>query len=46
MSYNTTMDNNVNKYKPKLNHIFIKLINKICNKDTPFKTSFKWYNNN
>lgn len=34
------MDNNVNKYKPKLNHIFIKLINKICNKNTSLNTSF------
>ena len=31
-------------YSPKFNHIFIKLINKICNKNTPFNTSFNWFN--
>lgn len=31
-------------YSPKFNHIFIKLINKICNQNTPFNTSFNWFN--
>lgn len=31
-------------YSPKFNHIFIKLINKICNQNTPLNTSFNWYN--
>lgn len=31
-------------YSPKFNHIFIKLINKICNQNTPLNTSFNWFN--
>lgn len=31
-------------YSPKFNHIFIKLINKICNQNTPINTSFNWFN--
>ena len=46
MAHNTIMDNNVNKYKPMLNHIFIKVINKIYNNNTTLNTSFNWYNNN
>lgn len=31
-------------YSPKFNYIFIKLINKICNQNTPLNTSFIWFN--
>ena len=31
-------------YSPKFNYIFIKLINKICNQNTPLNTSFNWFN--
>ena len=31
-------------YSPKFNHIFIKLINKICSQNTPLNTSFNWFN--
>lgn len=39
-------NNNCNNkiYTPKYNHIFIKLIKKICHKDTPSNTSFNWFN--